>query len=297
MPKTILKLLLGSVLLTATQACAPGQPTPDLNTINTIIAQTMAAVTQTSEPEIPITGDESPAPTSSPELPSATQTPLATMTPIPLFTSTPGFTFTPVAAQISVSVPTNCRVGPGVAYDRVGALLVDEVAEVIGLHATRDYWIIRNPDRAGETCWLWGEYATLTGNTNILPVFTPPPTPTPSPDFAASYTGLEVCAGTGWWVDIELENLGGLSFNSIAMTVRDTVTNTVLSLYSDDFTERDGCNESNTLDDLPAGEERLVSSPGFAYNPTGNALRATITLCSNPGQSGMCVTETINFTP
>ena len=293
MRKTTLKLLLGSVLLIASQACTPGQPTPDLNTINTAIAQTVAAAaTQTSEPGIPVTGDESPTPTPSLEPP----TPSATMTAIPLFTPTPAFTFTPGTVQVSVSVPTNCRVGPGVAYGRVGGLLVDEVAEVVGRHSTRDYWIIRNPDRPGE-CWLWGEYATLTGNNNVLPIFTPPPTPTPSPDFTAAYSGLDVCAGTGWWVDVELENPGGTSFNSIAMTVRDTVTNTIVSLYSDDFTDRDGCNETNTQDSLPAGEERLVSSSIFAYNPSGNALRATITLCSNTGQSGTCVTRSIEFTP
>jgi hypothetical protein len=177
------------------------------------------------------------------------------------------------------------------------------VAEVVGRHSTRDYWIIRNPDRPGELCWLWGEYATLTGNPSALPEFTPPPSPTPSPtatpspDFDISYNGLESCAGTGWWVDIELENNGGFPFNSLAMTVRDTTNNTVLSLYSDDFTDRDGCNETDTRDNLPAGGELLVSSPVFSTNPSGHELRVTMTLCSNPGQSGICVTESINFTP
>lgn len=303
MPKTILKFLLGSVLLIATQACAPAAPTtPDPNSINTIVAQTLgAALTQTSQPGIPVSGEETPTPTASPEPPAATQTPSATMTALSLFTPTPVFTSTSVVpsavAQVSVSVPTNCRVGPGTAYTRVGALLVGEVAEVVGRHATRDYWIIRNPDRPNETCWLWGEYATLTGNTGVLPIFTPPPTPTPSPGFTAAYNGLEVCAGTGWWVDIELENPGGISFTSLAMTVRDTTTNAVLSLYSEDFTDRDGCNETDTRDSLPAGEELLVSSPIFTSDPRGHPLRVTITLCSSPGQSGMCVTESINFTP
>jgi len=200
-------------------------------------------------------------------------------------------------SQVSVSVPTNCRAGPGTTYERLGGLQVGEVAEVVGRHATRDYWIIRNPDRPAELCWLWGEYATVTGNTGILPVFTPPPTPTPTPGFDASYSGLEGCRGTGWWLDIALENTGGITFQSIAMTVRDTTTDTDLSVYADDFTDRDGCNESNSRDNLPAGEKLRVSSPIFRPDPRGHQFRVTIILCSNNGQSGMCETESITFTP
>lgn len=300
--KTILKFLLGFGLLIAPQACAPGQPTPDLNTINTAIAQTLV-VTRTFEPGLPVTGDESPTPTPSPELPTATQIASPTMTAIPLFTLTPALTFTPATARIHVSVPTNCRIGPGRVYGRVGGLLVGEVADVVGRHATRDYWIIRNPDRPGETCWLWGEYATVTGNTDVLPIYTPPPTPTPlptstpSPDFTAGYSRLESCAGTGWWVDIELENNGGIPFQSLSMTVRDTVTNIALSLYEENFTNRDGCNESSSRDHLSAGDEWIVSSPIFPSDPSGHEFRVTMTLCSNPGQNGLCVTETISFTP
>ena len=310
MPKTILKLVLGAVLLIAA-ACAPAAPgAPDPNSINTIVAQTLsAASTQTFEAGIPVTGDRTATTTAtvSPEppaaTPSATMTALLLFTPTPIVTSTSTLAVSPGVAQVSVSVPTNCRTGPGTAYPRVGALLVGEVAEVVGRHATRDYWIIRNPDRSGEVCWLWGEYATLSGNPGALPEFTPPPSPTPSPTatrapgFDIAYNGLESCAGTGWWVDVELENNGGFPFSSIAMTVRDTTNNTVLSLYADDFTDRDGCNETDTRDNLPAAGELLVSSPVFTADPTGHEIRVTVTLCSNPGQSGMCVTESINFRP
>lgn len=298
MPKTILKFLLGSALLLVTQACAPPIPSttePDL--INTAVAQTLAAVsTQTSQPGIPVMGNESPTPTA-----TAVPTSTSIVLPSPVFTSTSAPT--PSVPQITVSVPTNCRVGPGTAYERVGALEVGQVAEVVGRHAARDYWIIRNPNRPGELCWLWGAYATVTGNTGALPEFTPPPsptpspTPTPTPGFDAAYSGIENCTGTGWWVDIELENTGGTTFQSIAMTVTDTVTSTVLSLYADDFTNRNGCNETDTRDTLPPGESRIVSSPVFTSDPSGHQLQATITLCSNPGQSGMCATKTITFTP
>jgi hypothetical protein len=177
----------------------------------------------------------------------------------------------------------------------VGALLIGEIAEVVGRNPTGNYWYIRNPDQSNGFCWLWGEYATLTGNTSVLPVYTPPPTPTPTPNFAAFYAGKDTC--TGWWVDIELENIGGLSFESVSLTVRDTVTDSVVSMYADSFTDINGCLASNTKEVLPPGATRIVSPPAFTYDPTGHELRATITLCSSPGQNGTCITQVIHFTP
>jgi hypothetical protein len=284
-------LLSVAILLAVSQACTfPGISASDPNSVNTAIAQTIVVgLTQTAEAIIPIdlANSQTATQTFTPGLP--TLTPTETLTPTLVFTSTP------LIPQISVSEPTNCRVGPGKVYDRVGALLVGEVAEVVGRDPVGNYWYIRNPDQTNGFCWLWGEYATLTGNTSTLPVYTPPPTPTPTANFDAFYAGKDTCVG--WWVDIELENNGGIIFQSIAMTVRDVVTDSVLSLYSDDFTNRDGCNETSTRDNLPAGDELLVSSPVFTSDPSGHELRATITLCSNTGQSGTCATETITFTP
>jgi hypothetical protein len=289
MLKSTPTLLLVTVLLVISQACAaPGILPSDPNSANTAIAETIVVgLTQTATSFAPISFVESPAPTLTPEVP--TFTPTATLSPTPVFTSTP------VIPQISVSEPTNCRVGPGRVYDRVGALLVGEVAEVVGRDPVGNYWYIRNPRDSNGFCWLWGEYATVTGNINVLPVYTPPPTPTPTPNFAAFYDGKETC--TGWWVDIELENNGGVSFQSISLTLRDTVTDTILSLYADSFTNINGCASSNTKDTLPSGDSRIVSSPAFSYDPTGHQLRATITLCSSPGQNGTCVTQVIHFTP
>ena len=96
------------------------------------------------------------------QTPTATFTPLPpTNTPTPTLSPTPIFTFTPLTPQISVSVATNCRAGPGKAYDRVGALLVGEFAQVVGRNPTGNYWYIRNPDSSTGFCWVWGEYATL----------------------------------------------------------------------------------------------------------------------------------------
>ncbi len=298
MLKTI--LVMSSILLIATQACAPSIPaTTDPGVINTAVAQTLAAVqTQTSQPGAPVTGDESPTPTET-AIVLASQTPTVTaiaLTIPPALSSTP--ILTPGVVQVYVSVPTNCRTGPSVDYPRVGGLQLDQVANVVGRNATGDYWIIRNPSRASETCWLWERYATVVGDTSALPVFTPPPLPTPVPNFDASLDGVESCADTGiWWLDIELENTGGITFQSFFMIVTDTVTGTNLSLYQDNFIDRDGCDVEEDQGDLDPEDTLIISSPNFTYDPTSHRMRARITVCSNLSQSGTCLTQSVDFTP
>lgn len=101
-------------------------------------------------------------------------TPTITLTP----TSTP--TLPPAVPIVSVSVNTNCRTGPGVVYDYLTGLLVGEKAEVVGKYTsvTPTYWIIK---KGSITCWLYGQYATVEGDTSSLPEMVPPPSPTPVP--------------------------------------------------------------------------------------------------------------------
>ncbi len=106
-----------------------------------------------------------------------TPTPEFTATPGP--TSTPGFTSTPTVPEVTVSTNTNCRTGPGTQYDLIGGLNVGQTAVVVGKNTSTNYWIINNPGKSG-TCWLWGEYATVSGNTAGLTEYAIPPTPTPT---------------------------------------------------------------------------------------------------------------------
>jgi hypothetical protein len=280
-------LLSVAILLIVSIACASSSvPTQDINTImQTAIMQTMvSALTQTAQVIVPVDIVSTPTATF-----TAVSTPTQTLTPSPVFTATP------IVPQVSVSVATNCRVGPGKVYDRVGALLVGQVAEVVGRDYTGNYWYIHNPNHSNGFCWLWGEYATVTGNFAALPMFTPPPTPTPMPAFEAEYDGMDAC--TGWWVDIQLTNTGGIPFESMSLTVRDTATDVVISTYTDEFNTVTGCTDFSSKDALNPGNKRIVSAPVFTYDPSGHKLRATITLCSREEQNGTCVTETLKFTP
>ena len=288
-------------------ACAlPTITLQDSDAISTAAAQTVIAgfIESALSATLPPTLQE-PVFTFTPESPTFSPTP--TLTSTQTLTATIAFTSTPAVPQLSVSVPTNCRNGPGKVYEREGALLVGETAQVYGRDPTSRYWYIRNPDRGSEYCWVWGEYATITGNTTFLPVYTPPPTPTPtftpvptftptpSPDFEAAYSSLDTCVG--WWVEIILQNTGSIPFKSMGITIKDTDTDIVIANYVDGFTDINGCLSSTSRDTLDPGKTYVVSAPALNYDPSGHKLRATIILCSDFGQSGTCVTETINFKP
>lgn len=183
--------IVGLIFILGLSACnLPSQAPPDP------LEEAAAAATATLQ-----------ALTASP--PTATDTLAPVDTPLPSETPTITLTFTPSVPMITVSQNTNCRTGPGVAYDLIGALLVGEEAVIVGKHTAGNYWIINNPDSSG-TCWLWGQYATVTGNTAGLPEYMPPPTPTPtftptatftptlSPPVApASFTANKICTPAG----------------------------------------------------------------------------------------------------
>jgi hypothetical protein len=290
-----------TILSIVVLACAlPAIPLQDSGAISTAAAQTVIAgfVESALSATLPPTS-QGPTFTLTPEPP--TVTPTVTITSTQTLTATMAYTSTPLVPQISVSVPTNCRVGPGKVYRRVGALLVGETAEIYGRDPTGRYWYIRNPDSSSGYCWVWGEYATVVGNIALLPVYTPPPTPTPTftstpaPDFEAGYTSLDTCVG--WWVEVKLQNTGSIPFKSMGITIRDTDTGTVLANFADGFTNIDGCLSTKTWDILGSGKTHVVSAPAFNYDPSGHKLRATIILCSDVGQNGTCVTKTIKFKP
>lgn len=188
-PLTYLSLAAACLVLLA--ACTPSQEISE-EQVALAVAQTQVAMTQTalaavgSGEELPDVKTEAPPPGS---IPTATLTLVPSLTLTPTVTFTPTITLTPTLEKpmVSVSVNTNCRTGPGKIYAINGALLVNEEAEVVGKSPDGEYWIIKNPDRAGE-CWLWGYYATVKGPTDALPVITPPPTPTPEFSWAGSWT-------------------------------------------------------------------------------------------------------------
>lgn len=305
LPLLLLPLLL---LFLGVFACAlPEISISDPSANGTSVAQTIDFIIMMTQnaagQDVEILSSDTPA--ALPTL-TATWTGEPTFTLPPTLTETPTLTptflpsATPLAPMISVSVPTNCRVGPGKVYERVGALLVGQTVQVYGRTADSTYWYIRNPDAQGQFCWVWGEYATVTGLSGPLPVFTPPPTPTPtntptpSPAFEASFDGEDYCSG--WWVDFLIKNTGSMTFRSISLTVKDTVTDITVAQITDGFTDNTGCS-STERDNLQPGKKAVVSSPGFTYDVNDHKLKATLTLCTQTGLNGTCLTDALTFKP
>lgn len=282
-------LAFAAVVMLVSLACSisGATATPDPSSIDTAVAQTLSAIQlQTAQPAIPTTSVTA-LPTSTPAPPTSSPT----ITPSP----TPFYTFTPPIPLISVSVDTNCRVGPGKAYDKVGGLMVGEVTEVYGRNYEGTYWYVRNLDVANGSCWLWGEYATVSGDIQALPIFTPPPTPTPAPAFEAEYDGLEVC--NGWYLEFKVKNTGPVTLRSYSISVLNKKNNQILSISGNKFTSHDGCTETKSLNVLASGEKIALGSATFNYDPSGDKLVATVRLCTEDDQKGTCITKELEVKP
>lgn len=145
-----------------------------------------------------------------------TNTPTSTITLSPTITLTATNTLTPTLDKpmVSVSENTNCRTGPGKDYDIIGALLINEQAEVIGQSTDGIYWIIKNPDAAGD-CWLWGYYANVQGPIEGLAQYTPPPTPTPEFTWAGSWTTYSGQPGGPYFAYSMTVTVNGKNFSAV----------------------------------------------------------------------------------
>jgi hypothetical protein len=300
------------ILILAMLACQTSpsgnvQPQPTLDLDAAIAATANAARTLTALVSTPV-----------PSL-APSQTFTATTIPSETPTATLAFTATPEIPMISVSVSTNCRNGPGKIYDYQGALSVGKTVEVLAGEPTGKYWYIQNPEPeldGDQFCWVWGEYATITGDVSILPIYTPPPTPTAtstpnytmtalsptskpantaSPaSFVVGFSGLDTCS-SAWWVDVKVRNNGTVTFTSMSIVIKDMFNNTTFDIKSNGFTDRNGCGSDGFSNDLDPGDIIFISGPEFSYDPTGHNLKVTLTMCTNSGQKGTCAKQNFDI--
>jgi hypothetical protein len=227
-----------------------------------------------------------------------TFTELPTLSPTPANTATPAFTATPTFAYITLSEATNCRFGPGVAFDLVDTFLVGQTIEVIGKHPFENYWYVRSPNNPSVYCWMWGQYATG-ANLNNVPVLTPPPSPTPAPsgDFKVEYVNAGTCIANSWWTRLNLTNTGAVNFKSVAISIKDTVTDQTVNKSVNGFQDVNACALTSITSELKPGEAYTVVGPTLSANPTGHKVNATVQVCSGTALSGTCVSKVIEFTP
>jgi hypothetical protein len=213
----------------------------------------------------------------------------------PTITHTPTVTHTPTssAPMVSVSVNTNCRYGPGMAYEYLGALLEGEVSRIHGRNQYDNFWYIENPDQPGGYCWVSGAYAQVTGDTSQLPVLTPPPTPTHTPvplDFNFVEAHHLAC-GADQYIEFTVRNTGQQTFRSFTLNVEDLDTSDVKPFVGNCFNVVPGCviGFSHSVD---PGGQAFIKVGIYAYNPSGNQVRTTAKMCSEEMQGGNCVEKT-----
>ena len=159
------------------------QPTLSVNDqAATIIAATLQAE---NGGDVPITATFSP-------VPQATSTVVAASTRGPTATITPTYS----VPMLTLREPTNCRTGPGLSYDILFPYVKGVKREIIGSYPQENYWLIKAPESSTGECWIWGEYAELSGSYWAVPTLTPPPTATLAPPVAPAITKWDFFCNT-----------------------------------------------------------------------------------------------------
>lgn len=162
--------LAGIVLILAIVGCnMPFEQIPPPDEIQTAAALTLQAIL-------------TPSFTSEASTPDIT----ATSSPRVTRTATAGSATTTVTPTYSVPIATvlestNCRTGPGEAYEVVFTYLTGKELEVVGRYDPGNFWLVKSNESPTGTCWLWGEFVEVTGSYWAVSSVTPPATVTARP--------------------------------------------------------------------------------------------------------------------
>ena len=105
--------------------------------------------------------------TPTPATPSATPFPSATFPA--LTTSTPA-----VPSASPIDLPVNCRLGGGVEWEAIGALLIGQSATIVGRNNSSSWWYVTTPNDPDTQCWVGATVVTTAGNLSNVPVVSNP---------------------------------------------------------------------------------------------------------------------------
>lgn len=172
------------VLILATLACnMPFEQIPPPGEVQTAAALTVQAAIIT--PSVASTISPSPIP----------RTPTLTRTTPPGETTT--ITPTYSVPILTVRESTNCRTGPGESYDVVITYLDGKELEIVGRYDPGNFWLVKSNESPTGTCWLWGEFAEVSGSFWAVSSVTPPPTATARPPRAPGILSWEFFCSDG----------------------------------------------------------------------------------------------------
>ena len=199
--------------------------------------------------------------------PTVANTPLPSPTLAMTGTVTPTITPTYSVPMLKLLEPTNCRMGPGQSFDILFTFLAGASAEIIGGSPVNNYWVVK-VEGMDDPCWVWGEYAEITGSSWAVPTIMPPPTETARPlskpgnmkfTYSCSYNGVNSDVSvTLTWTDQSDDELSYRVFRDNALVAE-------LPPNSKTFSETTAADSTQTL-------TYSVS----AYGPAGESGRATI---------------------
>jgi hypothetical protein len=163
--------LAGIALILAILACnMPFEQLPPPNEIQTAAALTLQAMLTPSSTSEAFTTSV-----------TATASPRVTGTASAAGSATTTITPTFSVPMLTVSESTNCRTGPGEAYEIVVTYLTGKELEIVGRYDPGNFWLVKSAESPTGTCWLWGEFVELTGSYWAVASVTPPPTATARP--------------------------------------------------------------------------------------------------------------------
>jgi len=262
--------------------------------IYTAAAQTMeanAALTQAAQPtEIPTDTPEPATPTTE-SSPTSDFTPTASSTP------------EPTVPMVVFRVGSNCRTGPSTDYNPPMTTLAEGTrAEIRGRNSNSSWWYVQ-PANSSSQCWVFGDNVNVQGDTSGIPVVVPPPVPvtptkTAKPDinFDPTFDNIHNCGGEPFAI-FEVDNTGEEEFESMRIVIEDTDDDEEIYSGSSDnpfMSASDQC-PSDGEDSLDDDDTAWVGGD-IDNGEAENAGEATITLCTEEGLKGVCVTETVEFT-
>jgi hypothetical protein len=293
--KLLLLIALSLVLLTA---CGSAKPIVTVD-LQEQVTQTMQAVATNVQATL-----QAAVPTPAP--PTHTPPPTATLTPTdppppaqsPTVTSTPGAVQPVVGASgvtLRINDTTNCRTGPSIDFPLVFTAQKDAVLNIVSNTSVSKYVIVANPANLMQTCWLWTEYTTITGDLASLPVTTPEPLPTPQLSFVPAYYRIETC--NDWSIAFKVTNAGLKTLNSYTVVVEDLTEEKKETHTSNDFDLRNGCAVETPISALHTGETGYVYARRYSYDPKGHSMRATFTVCTHNELAGDCYMAVLVFSP
>ncbi len=298
MKKTWKLITISIIFALILSACSstPAAPTMDAAAASTIEALNLQ-VTQIASTLNAIIAEKS-------TTPEPTNTPAVTATP--KNTSTPTQTATPLeGVWLNFDSATNCRLGPATTYGIAATVDAGVMLQALARSQDGEFFYVRYFDTSNHYCWVWQGTSYKTGNPNILPVFTAQPTtapsitPTSAASFKVSYNSLQNCSAA-YFPTFTITNTGNMTWQSVKIVIVDSTQGVTVTHTSNNFTGYSGCSISQQQEDLTTGEPGLVSSylPGeFTYDPTGHSLMVTVSVYSEPGQTGTMQSRVIPVTP